>query len=143
MTQLPDKPSALIRLALTDLRKVEKQPDIYAVNMYFWHRSYDDPVFKDGRAQCSVCLAGAVMAKSLNVSPDCNVRPESFEASTYQKLMALDCFRKGDLRDGLMQLSLHRVVLPNGMRVADYDEDKVQFHSDMEALASILDARGL
>ena len=56
MSELPDKPSELIRLALADLRKCEADPR-YLIDMAQWHR----PVTSE---LCHVCLAGAVMART-------------------------------------------------------------------------------
>lgn len=51
--RLPDKPSAFIRVALEDLKKVERDR-LSCVDMTSWHSSYDD-------GSCSVCLGGAVL----------------------------------------------------------------------------------
>lgn len=59
-TQLPDKPSELIRLALKDLRKTERQFWKYKIDMDIWHSGKTSTL-----SRCSVCLAGAVMAQTL------------------------------------------------------------------------------
>ena len=53
---LPDKPSELIRLALSDLEKCEGDSR-YEVDMNEWH------VPTQKGHVCYVCLAGSVMAK--------------------------------------------------------------------------------
>jgi len=98
MKQLPDTPSALIRLALDDLRKIEGD-DRYAVDMYNWH--CPSPL----AAKCYVCLAGAVMAKSIELDPNIWASPTSMkteiDAPTRLKLCALDDFRTGSIFQGL------------------------------------------
>lgn len=54
---LPTKPSALLRLALEDLEAVEADKK-YKVAMGKWH---------EPNGACKVCLAGSVLAKTLQV----------------------------------------------------------------------------
>lgn len=81
--RLPKKPSALILLALDDLAKAERSPR-YRVDMGTYHGGsenlpqYDPATCKVTRpkaAPCVVCLAGSVMAFSLNVPPEIDVEP--------------------------------------------------------------------
>ena len=57
-TQLPDKPSELLRVAINDLKETLKDEN---VEFHPFHWMYKRP---DGK--CMVCLAGAVMLNSLN-----------------------------------------------------------------------------
>lgn len=96
MSELPDKPSDLIDMSLEDLTEVERDPD-YQVCMDHWHVARSPR-----RLPCLVCLAGAVIARRLDVSPDIYCNPAFFGAATRNKLYALDCFRRGDVAQGLL-----------------------------------------
>ena len=80
-----DKIYKLLDLAMSDLEKVEKDSR-YEVNMNSWH-------WKDQK--CFVCLAGCVMAKTLNGDINDHLAPSSFSKDTESKLQAIDCFRCG------------------------------------------------
>lgn len=85
MIKLPDKPSEIMRLALADLRSC-KSDDTYKINMGTWHT----PLL-NGR--CSVCLAGAVMAKTLKADPWMPLTPGSYDEITKIKMLFLDSIR--------------------------------------------------
>ena len=80
-----DKIYKLLDLAMSDLEKVEKDSR-YEVNMNSWH-------WKDQK--CFVCLAGCVIAKTLNGDINDHLAPSSFSKDTESKLQAIDCFRCG------------------------------------------------
>lgn len=130
--KLPTKPSELIRLALGDLRKCEDDPD-YIIDMISWH--------EPGRNTCYVCLAGAVMAKSLGADRYHDFEPDSFADVEYL-LFALDHFRAGDIRSGLTNLGFpddgfsDRVIIPYGI-------DSEKFHKQMHVLADDLEKVGV
>lgn len=93
-SKLPDKPSALLLLALQDIDAMEKAG--HTIDMGEW-------VYKDLDGKCSVCLAGAVM---LNRFPEVEKTletisgsfvPSDFPGSISLKLHALDAFRRGSL----------------------------------------------
>ncbi len=93
MTDLPNKLSDILTIALEDLDRVEADPT-YSVDMGNWHYNNTD----NGR--CEVCLAGAVMAKTLGVSSNKTRGPEY--TSCDAKLRAIDSARKG-----LVHVALH------------------------------------
>lgn len=141
---LPFKPSALIRVALQDLRKVEGMPEIYRVNMDVWHREHrTDNV-------CEVCLAGSMISQELGAQPNEHRGPEDFAPETMLKLYALNEFRVGNVFDGLCY---HDKIDDGGRacqwlgadtrRITDYDASPSGFHRDMEKLASDLEAAGM
>lgn len=135
---LPDKPSELIRVALADLRKCEAD-ERYEIDMSEWH-------LPDGDGGCFVCLAGAVMAKSLGAEEDDEVTPDNYfldECGTERKLRALDDFRCGGVRAGLRELGIPMPPMPPTCRPSLYHESPVQFHADMHALADELERHGL
>jgi|GEM_PF-3157608 len=85
---LPNKLSELLRLAVSDCRKVEKLEN-YKLDMSRW--------FKLFGGVCHVCMAGAVMdrtlkARSFNVS---DLRPGYYNAETGKKLQAINYMREG------------------------------------------------
>ena len=83
------KPHQLIKIALKDLRQVEKMPDKYVVDMGFYHRP---------NSHCSVCFAGAVMAISLKISHKANIIPSCLDNELLRfRLEALDSVRCGNV----------------------------------------------
>jgi len=87
---LPDTLSGLLTLALDDLAKCDADLR-YIVDMGSWHEP-------DRQGRCAVCLAGAVMAKSLGY-PHSSLFPSSFSGSLRCKMEALNCLRKGECID--------------------------------------------
>lgn len=121
------KPSALLRLALSDLRKVEQDPR-YKVNMERWH--YPDA---DG---CNVCLAGAVLAMTQERSLH-----SSLEGVAPHWARRLDALRCGGLYFTLGD------DLPDSLRgreeIPKYDEDPIEFHNQLQGVAYLLERGGL
>lgn len=131
MNKLPEKPSALIRLALADLEVVEKNPK-YAIDMDFWHI-----VNKDTEI-CSVCFAGAVMANTLEAPSWMSHVPFEFESECH-KLVALDSFRCGHIAAGLEQLDIDPIEKLWSWNVMHYHIDPIQFKKDMHDMADMLE----
>ena len=158
---LPDKPSALIRLALEDMAKCEEDPD-YEVEMSCFHLPNQDCV-PDNPAtmqikpvkRCLVCLAGSVMAQTLGAADTEWLHPadfrdkDGFHPTTENRLQALDAFRVGVLWEGLELMGLedeYELVVQNDMQpdqIADYHHDPERFVQDMEDLAANLETVGL
>lgn len=135
--KLPNKPSALIRLALKDLSKVEKDRR-YKVNMYSWH------VPSKLTKRCSVCLAGSVMAKSLGAIRSTECAPSNFEETN--KLRAIDYFRTGNISWGASRLGFdisHPADQDIVVSVTTYEVDPVQFKKDMLKIATTFESIGL
>jgi hypothetical protein len=84
--RLPNKLSALLRIAVADAKAVEKDKR-YRLDMMAWHTP--------AGAKCSVCMAGATMAKTLTVDIRKDVDPSSLSASTNRRLRAIDYMRTG------------------------------------------------
>lgn len=124
ITELPSKLSDLLALALNDLKAVEADPN-YTVDMKNWHRPDKDV--------CAVCLAGAVMAKSLGVARDNSSNPDFFGKDVGLKLLDLDSLRCG--------------VVPNDMRLSrnvhSYRENPQAWREDMVKLHTDLVEAGL
>ena len=101
---LPTKPSALIRVALEDVKKILRSRT-YTLNMGVWHQPVFDPDDTHKVVGCNVCLAGAVMVGHLGVKK--NESCEPYEIATngdYNALEALDLIRCGCVRDFFAQL---------------------------------------
>lgn len=86
LPKLPQRPSALIKLACDDAESVFRNP-AYRLNLSDWHEPNDD-------GTCTVCFAGAVMVNTLNADPESPGYPEKFWAD-HRALYALNDFRKG------------------------------------------------
>lgn len=136
MNRLPNSPSKLIRLALDDMRKVERSKD-YKIDLSIWH----DGTEGDGNGQCVVCFAGSVMSKSLHVSKTKDVGPEELGGDIRDKLYALDSFRCGWIRDGLEEMSRKDLgnMLPFNTLVPDYKDDRAGFKRAMSEMADIIE----
>ena len=108
MTELPEKDSDLIRLAVADLEKCEAMPDVYKVDMGDWHL----PVWNltvDEAPRCSVCLAGAVLAQTFEVPsnvpavPGSRIGDTEIDGNETERLLQLDMYRRG-IDDSLSKL---------------------------------------
>ena len=138
--KLPSVPSALIRLALADLAKVEADPQ-YVVDMNEWHMPHEDGL-------CHVGLAGAVMAGSVGIAPH-----QSFDFWVIGDVMrgqmlALDTFQAGDASIALQLMGLHNDLqdltgLEDDVRATPYYRDSIVWHRNMNAMADMLEAKGL
>lgn len=119
---LPDLPSALIRLALADLREVEKLSDVYVVNMSAWHSPNGA-----GDGRCEVCLAGAVLARTLGFSPEDHMITNLHRISnqTRRKMSALNAFRTGLVFDAM------QIMLENSREYQDNEELFEGMHTDV------------
>ena len=134
--KLPDRPSELIRLALADLALCAADPN-YRIDMYEWHNPQDDGV-------CQVCLAGAVMAKSLNAPPAAELYSSDFPENR-KKIKALDAFQEGLVCGALAYLGHDLSNWGHGARdreITRYRADAGAFMADMRKLADDLEAAG-
>ena len=145
MNKLPDKPSALIRLALDDLSNVEGHDDYVVDFDSYWHGA---DIYPEAE-MCSVCWAGSVIARTLGVPPDVNSSPTMFDKNTRDKLCALNRFRSGANHSGLLlcglsQLEALRVntLLVGDEEVPSYEDDPPVFHSHMHWMADQMEAQG-
>lgn len=163
--RLPNKPSKLIRLALKDLEKVERQPDKYTINMSRWHippNEFRDPQQDDfrnaeERRTCSVCLAGSVMAGTLKKRRTVEFTPNSFPRDVEGKLNALNEFRTGDIIQGLSEMDIQEEELDQKLaskllkrertfppfKFPDYDDSPKKFKLAMNRLANFFEKVGL
>jgi hypothetical protein len=152
---LPDKLSALIRVAVADMRKVQADPR-YELDARTWHEPRDTD---DNKAVCAVCMAGAVMANTLSADLNDDLSIGDF-GDDADKLDALDDVRggfcddavarvrgfdvDGDARGRLTVAELRACADAGEVIVATYDQS-VGFASleSYEAAADILEKAGL
>ncbi len=150
MKELPDKPSELIRLALGDLEKVEDSP-MYEVDMNLWHTGLNGKF-----GICHVCLAGAVIASSLQHHNEDWVTPAHFNIPDKRKLIVIDHLRRGKLLEAATELNgisikekdsfidaIEQNLLPENIVITYYEINKKFFKRDMNNLAFSLELLGL
>ncbi len=140
MGRISKKPSRAISQALDDLRKVERSSK-YEVDMDIWHggRDLDDEF---GDRKCTVCLAGAVMAKTLKKPMDQDVVPENFNKEVRKQLIGLNQFRIGLVTSGLRSFGIKKPTSTLDRDIEDYDIDRRQFYRDLRKLAIDLKKAG-
>ncbi len=149
---LPQYPSELIRVALNDLKKIEKDP-AYTVNMNCWHIPAGTFIFDTlDPTECHVCFAGSVMAKTFDVAIAESIRPDDFNDINNIKFRALDRFRRGDVSEGFSRLQRHQSYhtedfsFKNGVAfdrdITPYQRDAKAFHEGMRKLARDLEQAG-
>jgi len=139
--KLPDLPSRLIRQALFDISDCERDRRYRVEDVNeFWDRDWHTLRNKT----CMVCMAGAVMAKSLLASWGETYKPNDFDHDTEKKLMALNEFRLGGIHTALVRI----LELPNNpleveRRITPYAQSRRLFMRQMSLLADDLEKHGL
>lgn len=134
MTELPEKPSGLLRMALPHLRSCENDLD-YKIDMGGWHMPGIDP-----GDMTRIDLAGAVMAREFGVSKHDHFQPGEFGENA-AKLQMLAFFSLGDVGEGVSYLGYD--IWDMDFAPPDYAKDKDAWHERMQQLADDLQARGL
>lgn len=86
-SELPACLCGLLRRAVEDAMAVEEMPG-YKLNMGVWHMP---------NGVCQVCMAGAVMARTLKVERDSECEPTDLSQGIAQKLYAVNCLRAGNV----------------------------------------------
>lgn len=126
---LPTLPSALLELALNDLIQVENDPR-YRVHMGYWHNPSDT---------CAVCFGGAVLAKSLGVSPDERIDIlDTVPLHNRKQISALDHARGGWWYGFFGDLGYDLDNADLMTDVTAYDEDPEMFKHDIRVAIGIL-----
>ncbi len=139
-TQLPDRLSDLIELAVANARRLDR-------NIYFPESSN----WQDYRATedvCEVCFAGAVMAGTLEHPCYQDAGPSTFTIYNRIRLYALDETRRGNWRRALMacgqghdlgiQMAKRLDALFDNTRMFRGWEEFDQFLDKMEQVVPIL-----
>lgn len=145
---LPNKCSALLRVALRDLKAVEELPDIEVAMSKWWALTPE--------SVCRVCLAGSVMTQSFGINTRkvrdlglASLGPSLFPKPVQFKFYALNALRTGFISIAygyLTKVTGEIRNLPPGVPsvvdIAHYDVNKEKFYSDLEQLADQLEAAG-
>lgn len=96
---LLNKLSQLLKLAVQDCRRVEKDPGV-VFDMGIWH----SPTIGN---KCEVCMAGAVMDQSLKISRTEEKSPFDFvQKDISRKLSAINSMRSGYLTSAAKHLGI-------------------------------------
>jgi hypothetical protein len=114
---LPEKLWELTQLALEDLEKVEQDEKHYRVHMASWHEPYE----REDEAVCYVCLAGAVLAKTIKVPRDLLLNPSQLGCALDLKMCALNALRLGDVVEALEHF--HGFIDKDTLRKAEVLQD--------------------
>lgn len=136
---LPEIPSKLIRLALKDLKKVEKD-EKYEIDMNYYYEFNNE--------KCSVCLAGAVMVKNLGASElKGSISTYDFGLINHKCLYALNEFRRGNFKEAFGYLNLldeyEKVANKLEREIPEYEGEGINFKKAMYELADDLEKEGL
>ena len=140
-SKLPDKPSELILIALKDLRAAEAS-EKYDINMEDWHNPPVPNIYGDGDIdKCAVCLAGSVMAFSLEGDINRHYEPKDFPGEE-GKLRALDAFRFGQIHWGLKAFfeddHFNCTSIQSYIDIPYYHYDREGFYEAMAEMADYL-----
>ena len=134
------KPSELIRVALSDFLTCDEDPR-YVICTNVWHSTLWRSTSLD--QGCHVCLAGAVMAKTLDSICGRDLYPESFSAGIAKSLSALDLLRMGEVRSAFDRLGLdYREGDRFDRVIVDWEVSPPEFFSDMYRLVKDLEDAG-
>jgi len=153
--KMPDRPSEMIRLAMLDISECSRdfryeveEPRISSWDLFFhhvddfWDHVWHRPIPNKGT--CLVCMAGAVMAKSLFAPWGYEWTPFDFEKITREKLIALEAFRNGNINIALIDILGHsNNPLEAERKIVPYTKSRRLFFRQMEKLADDLEEHGL
>jgi hypothetical protein len=95
-TRLPNKLSALLRLAVQDAQKCEAMPEKYRLDMRSWHQP--------SGSVCAVCMAGSVIAQTMSADELMEYEPEDF-GDDADRLCAINYMRQGGFETALYYLT--------------------------------------
>ena len=84
---LPDTMAGLLFVAVSDARSLDRLQYMPASDI--WHNVHNDDF-------CLVCLAGSVMAGTLELPANLDLAPSMFSDPATNKLSAIDLMRTGD-----------------------------------------------
>lgn len=84
-----NKLSVLLSIARDDLKSVEQFKDRYEVDMGSWHVPWE--------GKCSVCMAGAVMARTYSMDDEADVYPSDLSYNLKRRMSAVDWLRCGNV----------------------------------------------
>lgn len=125
---------SLLKLAIDDLKKVERLPKKYIISMHDWH-NYDEDTGK-----CRVCMAGAVLACTVKIGKTTSVGSETEELDRQTSAInALRCGRVAEAYEVLYQKTMAPAKVSRlDDNITSYNDDKEQFHEDIKRLHATL-----
>lgn len=145
---LPDKLSDLLELAIDDVAKCSRDSR-YEIDMGMWHQPQSN-------GSCLVCMAGAVMAKTMEVPVGTYSSPGCYylnEAEKWRKLGAINSIRTGrfgfiEIGIGLIAVNLMRdqYEKQNLKRLQHFPKDKAarrKWYAAWRKFAQYLRSEGL
>ena len=94
-----NRPSELIRVAVADARSLDRKK-YFPDSVKFHESPYGE--------NCHVCLAGAVIARTLNADMHRSYRPGYYEYDIGCRLLAIDALRVGNLKEAVFNLGWHK-----------------------------------
>ena len=100
MNAISDVPSEALTQALDDMEALLDDNDYY-MDCGEWHTPQYEDAPENRRGKCSVCLAGCVMAQTLDIGKRAYRTPSHLLTEQEDKLTALDHFRRGEFQKGL------------------------------------------
>lgn len=139
--ELPNKASELLRLAINDLELIEKD-ERYSIDMNTWH------IYNNEDNKCAVCLAGSIIAKTLNYNILKLFNFSNFSENIHEKLEALNEFKNGNIIWGLARLNLDYSFMKGELTepsvdLTKYSENPSLFKQQILDLADIFEAEGV
>lgn len=137
--KLSDIPSEFLLEALGEFEKVEQTPG-FTVEMGWWLT----PASESLSGTCEVCLAGAVIAARCGIEEGRTAY--DFEEGIANKLLAIDAFRKGFIREALrsiLGINPSTYDLPYSIEVPHYHADRELWWEKMRELVVLLKEAGL
>lgn len=161
MTILPRKMSSLIGIALKDIRKAEKLPNKFVIDMMTWYDPNKELVCRLGSDEwspeisrskvCVMCAAGSVLAFSLGAGGNIMTsKLSALEAKNENQLGAIDYLRGGDVEEagnylGIPSEKIKKYFKVNKFkRIPNYEiENPEPFHKAMLELKTKLAKAGL
>lgn len=101
--KLPEKQSELLRLAVKDAQKIQKNKK-YILNMGEWHTPINSDYYNyftnQNIGKCAVCLAGSVIACTLKAPLNKYATPSTIElvGDNYEQLQLINSMRDGGFK---------------------------------------------
>ena len=128
--------------ALGDLEYCERDPR-YRINMGLWLAPTGS--FLPMQANCQVCLAGSVMARTFNCNEILPAGPSDYSLEADNRFRALDATRENNLLSAFYFMRYDResvLVKEHHPNIPSYNLDPEGFKSALRDLAEILEAAG-
>jgi hypothetical protein len=124
-----DEPYRLLRDMVDDL-ELQEQCEEVVIDTSVWH------VGGGFILKCRQCPTGTTMSRRLGVDTEHSVHPRDFP-NEYKRLIALDCFRCGNVAQAFRQLEIeYPKSLPERYDIPTYGRNPSKFKSALRDLAN-------